>query len=69
MHRVYVHEGEVWTLASAYATRQPLPTCPDDYVVYITARPPSFQPVCLMLDDGRLLCDIGPEHEHSGDLR
>ncbi len=69
MHRVYVREdGEVFTLAATYATRHTLPTCPDEYVVYETVRSASYQPVCLRLDDGRLLCDVGPEHEHSGDL-
>jgi len=63
MHRVYVHEGDTWTLASVYAKHDEL--CPDlEYVVLETERPPSRQQVCLLLDDGRRLCDIGPEHAH-----
>lgn len=68
MHRVYVREGDVFTLAATYATRHPLPSEADRYVVYETPRSASYQPVCLQLDDGRLLCDVGPEHAHSGDL-
>lgn len=64
MNRVYVHEGEVWTLAAVYATRHDLPKKDDAYVVFETARPPSVQEVCLLLDDGRRLCDVGPEHAH-----
>lgn len=67
MHRVYVREGEVFTLATSYATRHPLPFGPDEYVVYETVRSASYEQVCLRLDDGRLLCDIGPEHAHSAD--
>ena len=65
MHRVYVHEGDVWTLASVYAKRPGHTLCPDDeYVVLETARSASYQEVCMLLDDGRRLCDIGPEHAH-----
>lgn len=65
MHRVYVREhGEVWTLASVYVQRGPLPTCPDDYVVYETERPPSVQQVCLLTEGGLRLCDVGPMHTH-----
>jgi hypothetical protein len=67
MHRVYVHEGPVWTLATAYARRQPLPASSDEYVVYVTPRSASYELVCQTLDDGRRLCDVGPDHEHLGD--
>ncbi len=61
MHRVYVHDGEVWTLASNYG-RPLLPNV--EYVVLEIDRPPSVQEVCVLLDDGRRLCDVGPEHVH-----
>ena len=64
MHRVYVHDGPVWTLASAYVQRKPLPRDADKYVVYETPEPPSAAEVCLVLDDGRRLCDFGREHDH-----
>ena len=63
MHRVYINEGEVWTLAATYARRGPLP--PDAaYVVLETEHPASVQTVCMLTDDGLRLCDIGPEHDH-----
>lgn len=66
MHRVYVHEhGEVWTLASEYAKRGPLPSNSDAFVVYETERPPSVQQVCMVIEGGLRLCDVGPMHEHS----
>ena len=64
MHRVYVEDGEVWTLASVYAQRAPIPTCPDRLVVYETVSPPYAEEVCFVTDDGRRLCDFGPSHEH-----
>ena len=68
MHRVYVEDGEVWTLASVYARRAPLPTDARRMVVFETIRPPHAEEVCVLLDDGRLLCDFGPTHAHSGVL-
>ncbi len=62
MHRIYVEDGEVWTLASVYARDRPLPG--GGFVVYETEHPPYAQEVCVLTDDGRRLCDIGPEHEH-----
>ena len=63
MHRVYVEDGDIWTLASTFVHRAPL--TPDRrYVVYRTERPPSAQEVCLVIDDGRRLCDFGPKHDH-----
>ena len=64
MHRVYVHEGDTWTLASNYVRRHPLPREGDEFVVYETQRPPSVESVCLVTHDGRRLCDLGPSHEH-----
>jgi hypothetical protein len=65
MHRVYVHDGEVWTLASTYAKREGYTLCPDDeYVVIETAQSASYQEVCMLTDDGKRLCDIGSEHDH-----
>ena len=64
MHRVYVEDGTCWTLASVYAQRAPIPTCPDRLVVYETERPPYAEEVCFVTDDGRRLCDFGPKHEH-----
>ena len=66
MNRVYVHEGKVWTLAAVYATRHELPQKGEEYVVFETQRPPSVQEVCTLLEDGRRLCDVGPEHDHDG---
>lgn len=63
MNRVYVHDGEVWTLASVYALKASL-TSEREYVVHETERPPSVEEVCGWTDDGRYLCDIGPDHEH-----
>lgn len=64
IHRVYVDEGDVWTLAAVYARRHPLPVGGDAYLVFETPRPPSAMPICLQLDDGRRLCDVGPGHDH-----
>lgn len=64
MHRVYVHDGSIWILASRYAELGPLPAEAERYTVLETQRPPSVQTVCLLTDDGRRLCDIGPEHVH-----
>ena len=65
MHRVYVEDGEVWTLASTYARRAPIPTDAERLVVYETLRPPYAQEVCVVVKDGRRLCDFGPGHEHA----
>lgn len=64
MHRVYVHDGEIWTLASRFVRRASLPMDPERYVVYETPRPPSVQEVCAVID-GKHLCDFGPTHEHT----
>ena len=64
MHRVYVADGECWTLASVYVNRAPLPRDSERLVVYETARPPSVEEVCALTPDGRRLCDIGPGHQH-----
>ena len=63
MHRVYVEDGEIWTLASSFVRRAPL-TVDNRFVVYETIRPPSVEEVCFVTDDGRRLCDFGPSHEH-----
>ena len=65
MHRVYVKDGEVWTLASVYVQRAPIPTDASRLVVYETLRPPYAEEVCILTPDGRRLCDLGPTHEHS----
>lgn len=65
MHRVYVEDGEVWTLASVFVRRAPLPTDPSRLVVYETVRPPHAEEVCFLTPDGRRLCDFGPSHEHA----
>ena len=64
MNRVYVHEGPVWTLAAVWSSRHGDLPADGEYVVFETNRPPSVQEICLVLDDGRRLCDIGPEHAH-----
>ena len=68
MHRVYVEDGEVWTLASVYAQRAPIPNSADRLVVYETANPPYAEEVCFVTDDGRRLCDVGPSHVHAGEV-
>lgn len=64
MHRVYVHDGNIWILASRYAELGPLPQEADRYVVLPTISPPSSEAICMVTDDGKRLCDIGPRHEH-----
>ena len=64
MQRVYVSDGEIWVLAARYAELGPLPAEADRYVVYPTVRPPYAETVCLVTEDGKRLCDIGPRHEH-----
>lgn len=65
MHRVYVSDGSIWILAARYAQLGPLPDDADRYVVLTTQGPPSVEEVCMVTDDGRRLCDIGPQHEHT----
>ncbi len=64
MHRVYVHDGDIWTLASAYVKAHGLLSGSDKYVVYETTHPPFRQEVCALTKDGQRLCDFGPEHVH-----
>lgn len=64
MNRVYIHEGDTWTLASVYASRHPLPVKSTEYAVIETRRPPSVEEVCVLTEDGRRLCDFGPAHDH-----
>lgn len=64
MQRVYVHDGNIWILAARYAQLGPLPAEGSRYIVLPTLNPPSVESLCLLTDDGKRLCDIGPEHVH-----
>lgn len=64
-HRVFAHyHGPLW-VGVAWLERHGGVTRDNEFTVLPVARQ-GF--VCLTLDDGRVLCDYGPEHVHD-DLR
>ena len=59
--RVYAHltdslwVGVAWLAQRTRLTRE---------MEYVTFQPDVTGPVCVTLEDGRILCDFGPDHEH-----
>lgn len=54
-------KGDLWVGVRAAHERLGELSRDREYTVLPCA---SMAPVCVTLDDGRVLCDFGPEHDH-----